>query len=94
MNDSEMARTPEVKRSESSKVEEMVGVLIGESKALENRIAKINNKLSGVINPTREEEKEREENVSGYFPKLIRGLGYLKNNIEAIRKQINELDKI
>ena len=92
-SESEMVKTPEVKQSESSKVEEIVGNLIGESKVLEEKLAKVNNKLSGFVNPSREEKKEL-ENVSGYFPKLIRGLRYLGRNMESIRRQINELDKI
>ena len=94
MDDSDMACKPEVEQSESSKVEEIVGNLIGESKVLEERLAKVNNKLYGSVNPICEREKECEEKVLGYFPKLIRALGYVRNNIESIRQQINELDKI
>ena len=85
--------TPETKQSDSSHVEAIVGSLIGEARVLENRLAKINSKFTGILKPTKE-ENESEEKMIGYFPRLIRALGYLGKNLEAIRRQVNELDKI
>ena len=86
--------TPEIKQSESSRVESIVGSLTGEARVLENRLAKINNKLTGANSLCGDESKEPEDNMSGYFPRLIRALGYLGKNLEAVRQQVNELDKI
>ena len=88
-----MVKSPEIKQSESSHVEAIVGSLIGEARVLEERLAKINSKFTGILTP-KKEDKSEEENMTGYFPRLIKALGCLGNNLEAIRKQVNELDKI
>ena len=84
---------PATKQSDSNRVEEIVGSLIGEAKVLEQRLAKINSKFTGLLSSNCEETK-KEENPQGYFPRLIKALRYLGDNLEAIRQQVNELDKI
>ena len=82
------------KQSESHRVEEIVGCLIGEVKVLEQRLAKINSKFTGSLNLECIKDERCEENPVGYFPKLIKALRHLGDNLEAIRQQVNELDKI
>ena len=86
--------TPEMKQSDSSHVEAIVGSLISEARVLENRLAKIDSKFTGLNKLECIKEDKCEENIPGYFPRLIRALGYLGKNLEAIRQQVNELDKI
>ena len=87
--------TPEMKQSDSSRAEQIVGSLIGEAKVLEQRLAKINGKFTGVNRlKCTEESKDQQEGRPGYFPKLIKALNFLGKNLEAIRQQVNELDKI
>jgi len=93
MTDCDSMCTPETKQSDSYRVDEIVGSLIGEAKVLEQRLAKINSKFSGLLSSCCE-EKKKEKNPQGYFPRLIGALQYLGNNLEAIRQQVNELDKI
>jgi len=89
-----MGNTPTTKQSESNRVEEIVGSLIGEAKILGQRLAKINSKFTGLSNLECIKDERCEENPVGYFPKLIKALRYLGDNLEAIRQQVNELDKI
>lgn len=93
----EMIRSPECppeQRKNSKEVEDIVGTLIGETKVLGQRLAKINSNISGLVGLENTGEKKNDENPIGYFPRLIRALGFLGQNIEAVRKQINELDNI
>jgi len=89
-----MANTPMTKQSESNRVEEIVGNLIDEAKILEQRLAKINSKFTGLSNLECIKDERCEEIPVGYFPKLKKALRYLGDNFEAIRQQVNELDKI
>jgi uncharacterized protein YukE len=93
MND-EMMVTTEPMRKKTKEVEDMIGSLIGETKILEQRLTKINSTISGLIGLGSKEEKKDGESPNGYFPRLIRALGFLAQNIESIRKQVNELDNI
>lgn len=87
--------TPIVRKNSKS-VEEKVGLLIGETKALSQRLAKINNNISGLVISENKIEKmeSREEIVAGYFPRLIKALDFLGQNIESIRQQIDDLENI
>lgn len=89
-----MVTTEPARRKNTKEVEDIVATLIGETKTLEQRLTKINGNISGLIGLGNKEEKKNDENPNGYFPRLIRALGFLAQNIESIRKQVNELDNI
>ena len=94
MNDETMGMAEPARRKNTKEVEDIVGSLIGETKVLEQRLFKINSNISGLIGLDSKEEKKNDENPLGYFPRLIRALNFLRQNIESIRKQVIELENI
>jgi uncharacterized protein YukE len=85
--------TPKIEKSLSNRTEEIIGEFIGLTKGLEQRLAKMNSKYTGLLTNNCEEIK-KEENPQGYFPRLIRALQSLGNNLESIKQQVDELDKM